>query len=58
MEPRIEAVARALAEWRYEHGANPMGMSKYEWAEKFWPEFVIEVEIVLHAATGNGPNSC
>ena len=44
-----EAAARALAEYRYEHGADCQGLDKFEWAEMAWREMIPEVQIVSRA---------
>lgn len=44
-----EAVARKLAEWRYEHGADCEGLDKHQWADKYWMEFTGEARTAILA---------
>lgn len=48
----LERVARALAAHRYEHGADPQGMDKFQWSEKFWRDYLVEADVAI-SAMGN-----
>lgn len=45
----LERAARALASYRYEHGANCQGLDRNQWVDRFWREFEIEARAVLQA---------
>lgn len=42
-----EVVARELARYAYEHGANKGGLDKHQWAEAHWTDFGMEARIAL-----------
>ena len=43
-----ERVARALAEYAYEHGADCKGLDKHDWAEAYWQEFSGQARVAIH----------
>lgn len=45
----LERAARALASYRYEHGADCQGLVRLQWVEKFWRYYVPEARAVLMA---------